>query len=165
MKALTGVPALAFAHWSHPPLFAPFRCIPPGHGIDSAPVQIVFAFRDEPMEGGPFPVTDSLDEFVLSRIPVTVIGTAFQVIFITNRVFPVTLLPDSTQATFRSRFGLRKLSAASVEPSLGEFLLDPHPAKRIAIITGRKGPDSVPMIWQQDDGNNFERMISLDLQD
>ena len=33
-----------------PTLFAPFRFIPAGHGIDSTPVQIVFAFSDEPME-------------------------------------------------------------------------------------------------------------------
>ena len=49
-RAHIGVPALAFARLSHPTLFAPFRFIPTGHRVDTAPVEIVLALVDKTME-------------------------------------------------------------------------------------------------------------------
>ena len=101
--ARTGVPALAVARLSHPTLFAPFRLIPTGNRVNASPMEFVLALIDKTMERRPFPVTHLRNQFVFARIPVTVIGTAFQIVFITNSVFPISLLPDPTKSMLPAR--------------------------------------------------------------
>ena len=158
-----GGPALAFARLSHPTLLAPFGCVPTGRWVCAAPSQVVLTFGDKSMKRRPFPVGDPLCEPVISWIPVTVVGAAFQIVLITNRVFPVTFLPDAALSLAIARCRLRPFVATSAKPSFGEFFLDPHPAKRISIVTGRTRPDCVQMIRKQYDCDDLKRMMIFDL--
>lgn len=81
--------------------------IPTGHGISSAPIEIVFAVTDESVKRRPFPIADSSDEVVLARVPVDVIAASLQVVFVANRVLPLPTLPDTSLAVLRARLGLR----------------------------------------------------------
>jgi hypothetical protein len=87
---------------------------------DTAPIDVVLAEPNELMKRGPRPV----DKLMLARVPVNVVGTSFEVVFVTNGMLPETWLPDSSFATFTVRFlngGLRKIGRESL---IAELSLD-----------------------------------------
>ena len=133
-RAHIGVPALAIARLSHPTLFTPFRFIPTGHRVNAAPVEIILALADETMKRRPFPITDSWHELMFARVPVTVIRTAFEIVFISNGVFPISLLPDATKSVFPARTRLLKFSTAGFQPAASELFFDTSPSHGIASI-------------------------------
>jgi hypothetical protein len=58
------------------------------------------------------------------RIPVNVIGAAFEVVFITHDVFPESRLPDSAFASFALRLCDRGFRQTSREPLIAELGFD-----------------------------------------
>src|SRR5262249_35008028 len=74
-------------------------------------------------------------------------------------------MPDPTLPMPVARLRLRQFRSATLEPGLGKFLFNSHPAQRIAVVAARQGPHGVPVIRQQDNRHNFERMIVLHVLD
>ena len=77
---------------------APFRITPTGNRVGPAPIDIVFAYRDETVKRRPFPVPDPCHEVVFARVPVKIIHAAFQVILVADGVLPVSLVPNAPLA-------------------------------------------------------------------
>jgi hypothetical protein len=97
---------------------------------------------------------------MLPRIPVDVIHAPLQIVFVTNRMLPITFVPHATLPMFLSRRRLRELRAASHEPSFRELLFDSHPSQWIPAIATWQGPDRVPMVGKKYNRYDLERMIS-----
>ena len=91
-----------------------------------------------------------------------VIDAPLQVVFIADRVLPIPLLPDTALPMLLARYGLWQFGSASSQPSLGKLFFDPHPTQGITVITGGQNPNGMPMIGQQHDGEEIERMVALD---
>ncbi len=64
-----------------------------------APGRWVFALFDETVEGGPRPVDHLLDELVFEWVDVDVVEAAFEILFVSARVFIESALPDVGFAT------------------------------------------------------------------
>lgn len=94
-----------------------------------------------------------------------VVHAPLEVMFITDSVFPIAFLPDAALPVLDARFGLRQLDPARIEPMLGELFFDSHPAQRISVVAGWQSPSRMPMIGQQDDGHDLERMVRFDFVD
>ena len=100
---------------------------------------------------------------MLARVPVNVIDAPLEIVFVAQRVLPISSLPHAAHSVSPTRDRLNSLTAASVQPALCEFLLDAGPAQRVLLVAWRECPDRVPMVGEQDDGHHPERMLDPNL--
>lgn len=95
---------------------------------------------------------------VFDRVPMNVVEMAFEIVFVSNRVFPKLRLPDAaTTVTLATRCN-DGFIAATGKPTLRELRLNPLPAVRKSIIAYRHGPYGMQMIGKQHDSENVKRM-------
>src|SRR5580698_6982596 len=144
---------------------APFRIVPTGSRVGSSPVQIVVSATHEAMERRPLPIANSRHQLVLLGVPVHVVNAALEISFVSHRMFPVSLLPESAEPMRGPRCRLAYFTSAGCQPRLGEFLFDSHPAQWVPCVTARQSPNGVPVIAKQDNRHDFKRMIAAHLPD
>jgi len=103
------------------------------------PVDVVLTQIDETVKRRPLPVPHSRNQSVFPGVPVDVVCTAFQILFIPDRVFPKARLPDSSFPFPRLSGRDRSLGQPRPNPALGELLLDAFQSSRVIFIPDRKG--------------------------
>ncbi len=99
-----------------------------GRGVAAGPVVQIDAAFDVAVEAAVRPVTRAGDVTGLNRIVMDVVEMPFKIVFVFERVFPESGLPDAAAAFLRPPGADRPLGPAAGEPVLRELLLDPPPA-------------------------------------
>ena len=136
----------------------PARC-----GINTAPVEVVLTEGYVPVKGRPRPIAHAAHQTMLARVPVNVIDTPLEIVFVAQRVLPISSLPHAAHSVSPTRDRLNSLTATAVQPAFCEFFLDAGPAQRVLLVAWRECPDRVPMVGEQDDGHHPERMLDPNL--
>ena len=80
-----------------------------------------------------------------------------KIAFVSDGVLPVFRLENTPTVITLTAGGERLFLAPRGQPSTGKAGLDPSPTSRIGVIAGRKRPDRVEMLGQQDDRVDLER--------
>ena len=91
------------------------------------------------------------------RIVVDVIEVAFKVELVSDDVFLCASLPDVAFTMLASRFGNRQVGDRRRFQRFGELHLHPANPFRVFVVAGRKGPEKVHVVRQDDRRNNLER--------
>ena len=102
------------------------------------------------------PVAGAGDEAVADRVEVDIVNMALQVALVADRVLPVFRLEDPAPAVAATAPGGSPLLAGGREPIPREAGLDLAPPTGVVSIAGRKGPDGVEVVGQQDDRRGAE---------
>ena len=93
---------------------------------------------------------------MLHRIVVNVIQMFFIVFGVSNLMLPKLPLPHAATTVLQARDGTALLAPAMIEPSMGEFRFDARPARRVIRIIGRKRPNRVKVIGEEDHSDRLE---------
>jgi len=104
------------------------------------------------------PISDSFNQVMFAGIPVDVVSTSFEVVWISNGVFPEARLPDTAFASNPLGFGDLRLRLICSEPLLAESGFDPFHAQRIPLVSIGQLDHQMPMVWQQYRCDDCERM-------
>jgi hypothetical protein len=130
------------------------------HSFDvevAAPIALVPAFFEIPMETGPRPIYRQLYEAVLDRVNVDVIQVHYEVTPVFDRVFPESLFPHGAVSLAVSALGGCALVAAICQPARGEAFLDLADAEGVIGVAGREGDEHVNVVREEDNGIGHER--------
>ena len=118
-------------------------------GSDTSPANVVLPKVDESVKRRPWPISNSLNEVMFPGIPMNVIGTAFEVIFITHDVLPEPGLPNSAFSSSALRLRDRGFGQTSREPLIAELGFDLFHAQRVAFVIARQLHHQMPVIGEQ----------------
>lgn len=95
------------------------------------------------------PIRRAFHISMLDRVVMDVVAVSLQVVFVFDRVFPKTALPNAATPTRFTRSRDRKLFSPQIQPCRSEIRFDPLPARRVIAVPRWKSPNSVQMIVKQ----------------
>jgi len=101
------------------------------------------------MEAGPGVIDHSFHQSVFDRIPVNVVEASLEIVFIANRVFPKSLLPNGSLSVFPARCRVRCFTASSYRKRPREAFFDQPPSQGVILDSIGQRPDCVQVIGQQ----------------
>jgi len=114
------------------------------------------------MKRRPRPVGHALNKAMLAWIPVDIVRTMLEIVFVADRMFPESWLPDTVFSTQALRLGDIGFRQSDGEPLVAEFSLDLLHSQRVSLITARQSHHQVPVIRKQHRGYKSKRMTPAD---
>ena len=109
------------------------------------------------MEGGVWPIFNFINQSMFDRVKVYIISMFYKIIFITDKMFPKTSLPDNGLPMLRSRSSQKCFLMTEYPYSFRIICFNKTPAfGEIGIVRGQS-PDAMHMIGKDYPGINGER--------
>ena len=110
---------------------------------ETSPMAIVHSQSHISMETGMWPLVGATDVAVLHRVPMDVIEMGREIVFIFQRVLPISGLPYPATPLPPPSSGNHEILAANLQPLFRKLLLQPTPTFRILAVTRRQRPNGM----------------------